>query len=183
MRGWVLAAVLGFSLMGARAQAPATGGTVDPAKALDMLLSNFEKEAVPAAQAMPADKYGFSPDSLHIPGAKFEGVRTFAGEVTHLAQANYSLAAGVTGAKPTVDVKAIGAMTRKEQCVKALQDSFAAAHQAIATITPANENDGVGGGMNKAVLAAYIPTHGFDHYGQMVEYLRMNGIVPPASAK
>ncbi len=184
MRGLVLLAMMAFGVLGAGAQTGSqASATIEPAMAFDALLANFEKEVVGAAKAMPADKYGFSPESLHIPGAQFTGVRTFAGEVTHLAQVNYSIAAGLTGKKPTVNLKALVAMTSKEQCVKALEDSFLAAHQAVATVTVANENDSVGAGVSKASLAAYISVHGFDHYGQMVEYLRMNGIVPPASAK
>lgn len=189
MRGWMLASVMtaacwtGAQAQGGMAAAPAAGAMVEPAKAFDALLSGFEKDVVPAAEAMPAEKYDFSPDSLHIPGAKYTGVLTFAGEVRHLAEANFGLAAALSGTKPPHDHAAMTAMTSKAQLVEALKESFLVAHSAVATLTSANENDAAGHGMSKAALAAYIPTHGFDHYGQIVEYLRMNGIVPPASAK
>lgn len=185
----VVAALMTACVLGAGAQmdkaktahGTAAAGKADPAKAADKILSSFEKDFMGAAKAMPADKYDFTPDSLHLPGANFATVRTFGQEVTHVAMANYSIYAGVMGTKPTVDVKAIGNLKSKEEIVAALTDSFVVAHQAIASITPANQGEAAGGGMTKEALAIYGAVHGYDHYGQMVEYLRMNGIVPPAS--
>ena len=157
---------------------------VSPAQALDELLTPLEKECVGVAKAMPADKYNFSPASLKIPGAKFDGVRTFAEEVTHLAQANYYFYGAVSGMKPDVDTRSIGALKTKEEIVSALEASFVFAHKAIATLT----GDNVLGTIkpvddmhSRASLASFGVAHGYDHYGQMVEYLRMNGIVPPGS--
>ena len=190
MRSKILAAamiaVCGLSA-GAQTDAPKKMGetavkTVDPAKAADTMLSSFEKEFMGAAEAMPADKYDFTPESLHIQGANFATVRTFAQEVIHVAQANYSIYAGVMHVKPKVDVKGLSNLKTKAEILAAVTDSFAVAHQAIATVTPENENQAVGGGLSKEALAIYGATHGYDHYGQMVEYLRMNGIVPPSSA-
>ena len=160
------------------------GGQMSPAQALDEVLTPFEKECVAVAKAMPADKYSFSPASLKIPGAKFDGVRTFAGEVTHLAQANYYFYSSVSGMKPDADLKSIGELKSKDEIVAALEASFVFAHKAIATLTP----DNVLGTIkpvdemhSRASLASFGVAHGYDHYGQMVEYLRMNGIVPPGS--
>lgn len=161
-------------------------GKTTPAKAAEGLLAMLESECMSAAKAMPADKYTFSPASLAIPGAKFDGVRTFADQVTHLAQANYYFASVISGVKPTADTKAIATLKDKDAIVSALADSFAALHQANAALTPANAFDVVpfeGAKAAKSTAASFAVAHGFDHYGQMVEYLRMNGIVPPASAK
>ena len=90
----------------------------------------------------------------------------------------------VSGQKPDVDVDAIGKMTSKEDCLKALAGSFAFGHKAMATVTPANAFESIKGadGLHTRVeVATFAVAHGFDHYGQMVEYLRMNGIVPPGS--
>ena len=69
----------------------------------------------------------------------------------------------------------------------ALAGSFAFAHKAIATLTPANSFEVVKleepGLFTRSTLAEFAVAHANDHYGQMVEYLRMNGLVPPASAK
>jgi hypothetical protein len=170
---------------GMKMDSPAVGAAVEPSKELNGMLSMFESEFVGAAKAMPADKYSFAPKSAMIPGSKYDGVRTFAEQVAHVIQANYSFYSLVGGMKPDVDVKAIGSMTKKDDLVAALTASFAFAHKAIGTITAANAFTAIKGadGMNtRASLAAFGVAHGYDHYGQLVEYLRMNGIIPPASA-
>jgi uncharacterized damage-inducible protein DinB len=167
--------------------APALGSQMHPSQALDAMLSLFEGECMGVAKTMPADKYSFAPSAPNFAAgspAKFEGVRTFAQEATHLIQANYYFYSVVSGAKPDVDMKAIAAMTTKEQIVPALAASFAFAHKSIATITPQNAFEtikGADGMQTRATLAAFGVAHGYDHYGQMVEYLRMNGLVPPGS--
>jgi hypothetical protein len=158
-----------------------------PAQALDDLLSLYEHEAMGVVNAMPADKYSFAPSSATFAqqqGAKFEGVRTFAAQVTHVAEANYYFYSSVSGMKPDVDVKSIETLTKKEDCVAILAKSFAFAHKAIATITLQNAFEPikpVDGMKTRASEAAFGVAHGYDHYGQMVEYLRMNGVVPPGS--
>lgn len=191
MRALWMAAVLAVSgAMGAWAQGGMTSGTgsapvakVSLATANDAMLSAFEQEFLAVAKAMPVDKYDFTPANLAIPGAKYEGVRSFADEVTHVAQANFYFYGAVSGLKPTTDVKAIGALKTKDEIVAALTASFAFGHKALATLTPANENDplDIDGLKTKGTVAAFAVAHGFDHYGQMVEYLRMNGITPPGS--
>jgi len=122
-----------------------------------------------------------------VPSQKteFATVRTFAQQVTHVAEANYYFYSVVSGLKPDVDMKGILKLTNKDDAVAALAGSFAFAHKAIATLTPANTFEVLKseemGLQTRGTLAAFGVAHGFDHYGQMVEYLRMNGIVPPAS--
>ncbi len=166
---------------------PPIGTKEDPAKAVDGLLSMMESQVMGAAKAMPADKYSFAPaQRIFAPGetTQFDTVRTFVAQVTHLAQANYFFF-GWSG-KPDRDVKAIGSITTKDEAVAALEASFVYAHKAIATITTENAFVAikpVDGFSTRVTIAAFAAAHGNDHYGQMVEYLRMNGIVPPASAK
>ena len=158
---------------------------VDPAKAMDTMIGILESEVVPAAKAMPAEKYSFAPSSTAMPGAKFDGVRTFGSEVAHMAAANYFFFGASSGMKPDVDVKAIGQLKTKDELVAALEKSFVFAHKAAATLTTANafEPVEVDGHQTRITGEAFGVAHAFDHYGQMVEYLRMNGIVPPASQK
>lgn len=189
VRVWMAAAVLaccsgvGIAQMGGNA--PVAAGTpMNPAKAEDAMLNLFEHEFTGVAETMPADKYNFAPMSSAIPGSKYEGVRTFAQEVTHVIQANYFFFSAITGTKPTVDMAPFKSMTDKAQILQALAASFAYAHQAIATITPENAwltIQGVDGMHTRATVASFAVAHGFDHYGQMVEYLRMNGLLPPGS--
>lgn len=168
---------------------PAVGAPASPSKSLDDMLSLFEGELIPAAKAMPAEKYDFAPNaSTFAAGSpeKFDTVRTFGQQVAHLAQANYFFYSALSGLKPDADVAAIAKMTKKDDLVNALVNSFAFAHKSIATITPENAFltiKGVDGMTTRATVAAFGVAHGYDHYGQLVEYLRMNGIIPPASAK
>jgi uncharacterized damage-inducible protein DinB len=158
-----------------------------PAQALDEPLSLLEQEMMGVVNAMPADKYSFAPAAgtfAASQGAKFDGVRSFAAQVTHVTQANYSFFSSLSGMKPDVDMKSIGTLTKKEDIVAMLAKSFAFGHKAIATITAQNAFltiKPVDGMKTRASLAAFSVAHGYDHYGQMVEYLRMNGVVPPGS--
>jgi len=188
---WIAVMALGCTAMGhaqmggMKMDAPAVGAATDPAKEIDQMLGLFEAEFTGAAKAMPADKYDFAPKTAMIAGSKYDGVRTFAQQITHVIQANYSFYSRVGGMKPDVDMKAIDSMTKKDEIVAALAASFAFAHKSVATITSANAFVGIKGadGMNtRATLATFGVAHGYDHYGQLVEYLRMNGIIPPASA-
>ncbi len=171
----------GFAQMGSSAKV-AAGTEMSPVQGEDELLNLFEAEFMGVAKAMPADKYSFAPASAN--GAKYEGVRTFAQEVSHVATANYYFASKILGEKMPIDPKNLAGMTSKDDLLKAAADSFAYAHKAIASITPQNAFvaiDGVDGLHTRAVIASFISAHGYDHYGQMVEYLRMNGVVPPGS--
>jgi len=172
----------GSAQMGSTSTKVATGTQMSPVQAQDELLNLFEEEFMGVAKAMPADKYSFAPASTN--GAKYDGVRTFAQEVSHVTLANYYFASKILGEKVPVDGKAIQGMTSKDDLLKAAAGSFEYAHKALASITPENAYvaiDGVDGLHTRSVIASFIAAHGYDHYGQMVEYLRMNGIVPPGS--
>ncbi len=172
----------GSAQMGSTSAKVAPGTLMTPAQAQDELLNLFEEEFMGVAKAMPADKYSFAPASSG--GAKFDGVRTFAQEVSHVTLANYYFASKILGEKIPVDGKSISGLTSKDDLLKAAAASFAYSHKALASITPENAYvaiDGVDGLHTRSVIASFIAAHGYDHYGQMVEYLRMNGIVPPGS--
>jgi uncharacterized damage-inducible protein DinB len=172
------------------AKGPEIGIIAAPAAAFDSQLSAVEGETMSAVKAMPADKFDFAPSqAIFVPGQKteFATVRTFAQQATHVAEANYFFYNIVSGLQPDVDPRGILKLTKKEDVVAALAGSFAYAHKAIATLTAANAFEVIKspepGFQTRATLASFGISHCWDHYGQMVEYLRMNGIVPPASAK
>lgn len=179
--------LMGSAQMGSTSAKVAPGTQMSPVQAQNELLNLFEQEFMGVAKAMPADKYSFAPAAANFAasqGAKFDGVRTFGQEVSHVTLANYYFGSKILGEKLPVDGKAINAMTSKDELLKAAADSFTYAHKAIASITPENAYvaiDGADGLHSRSVLASFISAHGYDHYGQMVEYLRMNGIVPPGS--
>jgi uncharacterized damage-inducible protein DinB len=160
--------------------APAFATQASPSQVYGKLLAGQAEEVISAAEAMPADKYNFAPTS-----GDFKGVRTFAQQITHIASAQYFFFGGF-GTKPTIDPKSIEKLTSKDDIVKALKDSFAFAQQAAGTITTENafeEITQIDGTNTRASITAFSLAHTNDHYGQMVVYLRMNGIVPPASRK
>lgn len=174
---------------GDTASGPAAGTIATPANALDSQLSLIESEMMSAVKAMPADKFDFAPSqAIFVPGQKteFATVRTFAQQATHVAQANYFYGT-LLGLKTDVDVRALSTLTKKDDVVAALAGSFVFAHKAVATLTPANVFEVIKTPepffATRGTLAGFGVAHAFDHYGQMVEYLRMNGIVPPASAR
>jgi len=191
--------IAAFSLAGASAYAqpknsPAVGASASPstpptiASAIDREISIVEKEVVEAAEAMPEDKFDFSPEKLNIAGSDYKGVRTFAQQLKHIAASNYLIWSPITGEKPPDTVnegKGPDNMKAKADIMNYLKDSFAFGHKAVATLNSSNLVEPIKSGSGKQTtrlfLATFAPAHCFDHYGQLVEYLRMNGILPPAS--
>jgi len=156
------------------------------ASVLDTYYGIVERQVVSAAEAMPEDKYSFAPTN-----GEFKGVRTFAEEVKHIAYANHLFFGPLMG--ENIDAKSLEQNTNgpaelksKAEIVQYLKDSFALGHRAIATITPENEVTPLPKPVfpflsTRLGIATIGSFHPMDHYGQMVEYLRMNGIIPPAS--
>lgn len=151
---------------------------------LDHTVANLENELVPAAEAMPEEKFAFAPTN-----GQFKGVRTFAQQIKHVAAVNYELGAAILEEKPPVDIgdeEGPALITTKADVLKYLKDSFAYVHKAVQTINEKNVVETVRspfgeGKVSRLGLATGVASHGYDHYGQMVVYLRMNGIIPPAS--
>jgi len=174
----VAASSIGFAQMG-KGEPPRTVSEI-----MDKALNPAEGEIVPAAEAMPEDKYSFAPT-----GGEFKGVRTYAQQIKHIAAVNYIVGAAVLEEKPPVDVSGESgpdSMTSKADIMKYLKDSFAYSRKALKSINEKNQADQVKspfgeGKTSRLGIATLLLWHPFDHYGQMVEYLRMNNIVPPAS--
>ncbi len=150
--------------------------------ALNAILDIGSGEFIGAADAMPEDKFSFAPTN-----GEFKGVRTFAQEVKHVAAVNYIFGSTILGEKPPVDVGSENgpdSIKTKAEIMQFAKDSFAYLHKALASINDKNALDQVdlfGMKLTRIGLGAFSTAHPFDHYGQMVEYLRMNGIIPPAS--
>jgi len=176
----LLLAASGVAL--AQTAQPAEHRTI--AQVLDRSVSGVEKEFVSAADAMLEDKYSFAPTV-----GEFKGVRTFAQQVKHVAAVNYLVAAAILEEKPPVELggeNGPDSMKTKADIVKFLKDSFTYVHKAAGSINEGNLlgliKSPFGEGMTTRLgMATLVVGHCFDHYGQMVEYLRMNSIVPPAS--
>ena len=151
---------------------------------LDHTVSSTESEFVSAAAAMPEDKFGFAPST-----GEFKGVRSYGEQIKHVAAVNYMFGAAILGEKVPVDVgdeSGPASLKTKAEILTYLKDSFAYVHKAVLTINDKNLVEPLKspfgeGKVTRLSLATSVAAHGFDHYGQMVVYLRTNGIVPPAS--
>ena len=155
-------------------------------RALQVFLKLGQTLIASAADAMPADKYGFAPTD-----GEFKGVRTFGQQVKHLAATNHILAAAALGEQPPADAgDEVGPerVRTKAEILDYLNGSFAHLGKAIDAIGEKNAavksspiSPLKGAEATRLALTVESLIHAFDHYGQMVEYLRMNGVVPPAS--
>ena len=155
---------------------------------LTIWITNTETHLVPLADAMPEDKYSFAPTI-----GEFKGVRTFGEQVKHLASFNYLAANYILSKTPTLDQKeetGPESVKTKAEIMDYLKGSFVLLHQAAASINEKNVLEPLPNPSKSRIelaletrLALVVDaiSHSFNHYGQMVEYLRMNGIVPPAS--
>jgi uncharacterized damage-inducible protein DinB len=159
--------------------------TVD--KVLSTYVMHVQQTLLPLAMAMPEDKYGFAPTN-----GEFKGVRTFGQQLKHVATTNFSYASSILGEKPPVEVgegeDGPASVKTKDEILKYVNDSFAYFQKAVATINAKNVVSPIKspfgqGETTRLAMATLIIGHCYDHYGQMVEYVRMNGIVPPASQR
>ena len=167
-----------------RQQSPQSPPTI--ASAVDRDISAVEKQIVDVAEAMPEDKFNFSPETLNIPGSDYKGVRSFAVEVKHVAASNWFIWSPLTGEKLPEglgdDGNGPSNIKTKAEIIQFLKDSFALGHRAAATLTTENMLQAPGNSKSTRLrLAEFGVSHAYNHYGQMIEYLRMNGIIPPAS--
>jgi len=151
---------------------------------MDRALTNAEKEFMSVVEVMPEDKYGYAPTD-----GEFKGVRTFAGQVKHVAASNYEFGGAILQEKPPVDFggeEGPASIKTKAEIVQFLKDSFAYMHKAVASMNEKNATESLKSpwGQNTITrlgVTTLTVAHIFDHYGQMVVYLRHNGIVPPMS--
>jgi hypothetical protein len=151
----------------------------------DYWISRQETQMIAVIEAMPAVKYSFTPTV-----GEFNHVRTFGEQAKHLAAFNYIAASAMLGEKPPADVgdeKGPDTVRTKEQIVAYVRGSYAALHRAAATIDEGNvviagtPQSPLISNATRLGLAEEALIHAMDHYGQMIEYLRMNNVVPPGS--
>jgi uncharacterized damage-inducible protein DinB len=174
------AAVVAVLLCGAPADAQ---GRADPmAVTVAQWFTMIEQSFVGLADAMPAERYGFRPTA-----GEFTGVRTFGEQVKHVACGNFGFFSQIEQKDPPADCASGGPSPArtKAELVAYLRESFAYAQGVLRTMTAANAlelvNGPYGGPSTRLGIATLAVWHASDHYGQLVVYLRMNGIIPPAS--
>ena len=150
--------------------------------ALQSLMKIVEKEIISAVDAMPADKFGFAPTD-----GEFKGVRTFGQMVKHFSATNHILAAAALGEEPPADASdELGPenVRTKAEILAYLKGSFVHLDKAVEAIGETNIPVNASpisplkrGEVTRLALITETLLHAYDHYGQMVEYLRMNGVV------
>jgi uncharacterized damage-inducible protein DinB len=127
-----------------------------------------------AAEKMPEEEYAFKPDPA---------VRSFGQILGHIADADYLFCSGVLGEKsPSPGIEK--SKTTKAELTSALRDAFAYCNRAYDTLTDANANEMVksfGQERNKLGVLWFNASHNLEHYGNLVVYMRLKGIVPPSS--
>jgi hypothetical protein len=162
-------------------QTPASAPPTATQVVQDMIVG-VEKTLTGVATEMPEEKYRFAPSN----GA-FRGVRTFAAQIKHAAAVQDLVAASILGDPITADMsdeRGPDAVQTKADVLKYLADSFAHLKRAAQTVDERNAFLPIKGVFGSAPttrigLIAGAVSHTSDHYGQVVEYLRMNGLVPP----
>ncbi len=193
-RLFLLVFLLGSFTIAALAQKP--GGAKKPSKSLtgDIptsmaasvgdSLKFVEGSFLGVAEAMPDDKYDFVPTA-----GNFEGARSFREQVKHVACAQFAFFNEFEGKQPPADCERGGhdPAKTKAELIKYLKDSFDYGNGVLATLNEKNALDRVEGRYaapnTKLAMGVVAVWHMTDHYGQLVEYLRMNGIVPPMTQK
>lgn len=163
------------------------GQTQSLTPAVERLFNKIESDILSAAEAMPESKYNFTPESLGIKNSQFKGVRTFGGQILHLATDNIFMWSAITGDSVRTDIKDVNGpktLHTKKEIIEYLKSSFAIGRKAIATVNNQNAMDEIDYMWRKLPrldLCFYALTHANEHYGQMVVYLRLCGITPPAT--
>jgi uncharacterized damage-inducible protein DinB len=177
-----LVVVLCFVFTSASAQQKEIPKTV--ADSIGQTLHWTEDQFYSVAEAMPETKYDYIPTA-----GNFEGARSFAEQVKHVACGNFAFFNEIEGKTPPDHCEKGGTVPArtKAELLKYLKDSFDYGNKVLQTVNAKNALDRVEGpyaGPNtKLGIATAAVWHIADHYGQIVEYLRMNGIVPPTTQK
>lgn len=130
-----------------------------------------------AAEKMPDENYGFRPSP---------DVRTFAQQVAHVADDQYNLCAPAKGETRKAAYTAIeDSLSKKAELVAALKDAFAYCDGAYDALTDASGAEPAASGRRRSKFGMlnWNLWHTWEHYGNVVVYLRMKGLVPPSSER
>jgi DinB family protein len=148
----------------------------------DKQLSDVEHEVMSVVDTMPADKFNFVPA-----GGSFKTARTFGVQARHIGFCLNEVAVALLEEPmlPHPDQEGPRNLTSRDDIVRYLKDAFAHAHRAVGTLTNENLLDPIADPYvdklrtTRLNAATIFLSHTWDHYGQIVEYLRMNGLTPP----
>lgn len=154
----------------------------DVRQVFDQQLTDVEHEVMGVLETMPTDKFGFVPKD----GA-FSTTRTFGAQARHIGFCLNEVAVALLGEPmlPHPDQEGPRNVKSKEEVVRYLKEAFAHAHRALGTLTNGNLLEQIadpyveGWHTTRLNAAVIFLSHTWDHYGQMVEYLRINNLRPP----
>jgi uncharacterized damage-inducible protein DinB len=176
---WIVVAALTVASAGVFAQGTSRAGSGNPiSQAVRQSWNTAKKNITDSAGLMPEANYGFKP---------VEGVRTFGEILAHVAGANYVFCSASKGEKtPHAENAFEKSATTKAAIVKALDESMAYCDGQFTALDDksAAETITMPFGMPKAARAAALMMnvgHLNEHYGNLVTYFRIKGIVPPSS--
>ena len=170
---WLSVAMLSLAGTGSAFQA------ADPAVAsikgtFDLVKGNILK----AAAQVPDDMYAFKPTP---------DIRSMGALFAHIADANFMICAAASGEKPAMSGSVEKEKTAKKDVVAALEASFTFCESAFSGMTGARPNESikffVSGAHTRLGVLAFNNAHDFEHYGNVVTYMRLKGMVPPSSMK
>ena len=167
-------------IVGSHAAAQASNPLSNGARFHYGIIKNYVTRA---AAKMPEEHYPFRPTPP---------VRTFAQLIGHLADSNYRLCSVLAGQDPPMDTGIEKNTKTKADLVTPLNESFAYCDKVYAAMTDASGTpiikfDAGGEGsrvpvqMPRLTALAFHTAHAFEHYGNVVTYMRVKGIVPPSS--
>jgi uncharacterized damage-inducible protein DinB len=156
------------------AQTPAAPPANPLSAGQKMIYGYIRDIVVRSAEKMPEENYGFKPTP---------DVRSFGQIVGHVADAQYMFCSAVLGEKnPGLDIEKT--KTTKADLVKALKDAVAycnKAHDAMTDATATQTVKVMGGDQAKLTVLSFNNVHTIEHYGNIITYLRLKGLVPPSS--
>ncbi len=152
-----------------------SGGDNPMSKAIKNQFTTAKTNLSKAAEKMPEEAYSFkaTPD-----------VRSFAQLVGHVANASYFFCSAAQGEKSPATANIEKTVTSKADLVKALNDAFAYCDKAYNSLTDANASDKLKFGQDDTArigILSFNNMHDYEHYGNIVTYMRLKGIVPPSS--
>ena len=165
MKVWIIRGLLLATAIAVIAQQPRTLPT--PAQGINNNLRSVNRRVLEMAKDFPADKYDYRPN---------KDVRSFGEVVLHVMAGNTYAAKTAHGENANWDKEEVDPKTYKgkDQIVAAFQKSVDDVTDAVQKLPPDQFNK---------TLAPYLAVieHAGEHYGQLVVYYRLNGMVPPAS--
>ncbi len=141
--------------------------------------ASLKRYIIGSAEKMPAEQFPFKPAPE---------VMTYAGLLGHIIDVQYGFCSAVKGGANPAAGKALDKLTDKAALVPAVKEAFAYCDDAFAALTNENALEmltlGTAPNQRQVVRAnqlTMVIAHGNEHYGNLVTYMRIHGIVPPSS--